>query len=198
MVDISILHTIIGYMIRIGFAAYSGDPTQRDIENARRLVETLYREVDFEKVAFLLGGYWGLMRVLVDELLSHRARVVLFPPLELEKLEYPEGAIVLRLGLSMRARSIPLVRSSDVFIVMGGEGGSILELVTSYDEGIPTYLLTETGHSTDKMSFLTPYLDRRRTVEIKAFNDPVQLAEDLIQNHLQAILRDGGAREHRG
>jgi len=176
-------------MIKIGFAAYSGDPTSRDVLNAKKLVENLHINIDFGKAAFLLGGYWGLMRVLVDELIDRGGLVILFPPLELEKLEYPKEVVIVKTGLSMRGRSIPLVRSSDVFIVVGGESGSILELVTSYTEGIPTYLLSGTGHSTDKMSLLAPHMDSRRVVEIRVFDDPVELVEDLVSNHLDRIRK---------
>ncbi len=176
-------------MIKIGFAAYSGDPTDRDVNNARKLIDRLYTQVDFRRVAFLLGGYWGLMRLIVDELLERDGLVILFPPLKLEELEYPEEVVVVKTGLSMRGRSIPLVRSSDVFIVVGGESGSILELVTSYTEGIPTYMLTGTGHSTDKMELLTPYLDTRRVVEIRVFNDPVELVDDMVERYLHRVRR---------
>ncbi len=168
-------------MIKIGFAAYSGDPSEDDIKDMRSLIDELYRQTEFKNIVFLLGGYWGLMRVLVDLIRERNGCIVLFPPLELEDLEYPADVIVLKLGLSMRMRSIPLVRTSDIFIAVGGESGSILEIVTSYTERKPTYVLVGKGYSTDKISEFTPYLDKRKLTEIRIFDDPRELARDIVK-----------------
>ena len=129
------------------------------------------------------------MKYIVDMLLDLNGTVILFPPLELEEIEYPDKAIVLKLGLSMRTRSIPLVRSSDLFIVMGGESGSILELITAYTEGKKTYLITDTGHSTDNFKQFSPYLDIRKTTKIHVYNDPETLADDIADELMNFHLK---------
>ncbi|HIE36536.1 TPA: LOG family protein [Candidatus Geothermarchaeota archaeon] len=167
-------------MIKICFAAYSGDPKPKDREDIKVFLEKLYKLTDgYREIVFLLGGYWGLMRDIVDVIREKGGQIILFPPLDLEDLEYPHDVIVLKLGLSMRMRSIPMVRSSDIFIALGGEAGSILEIITAYTESKPIYILTGKGYSTDKIGLLSPYIDRRRLTKINIFDDPETLAEEI-------------------
>ena len=175
-------------MIGIGFAAYSGEPSREHLDKSKKFIEHLYRLTSFKNLSFLLGGYWGLMRYVVDWLREKKALIILFPPLDMEELEYPKDVIVLRLGLSMRMRSIPLVRSSDIFIILGGESGSILELVTAYTEDKHVFMLVGSGHSTDKFVEMAPYIDNRRITPIKIFRDPISMAEEVYK----AIKEIGG------
>ena len=82
----------------------------------------------------------------------------------------------------MRMRSVSLVRSGDALVVLGGEGGTMQEVVTAYTEGKPVYLLTGRGYSSDKLEGLSPHLDSRRSGYIKVFRDPIEMAEALVRD----------------
>jgi hypothetical protein len=65
-------------------------------------------------VKLVVGGYWGLMRYVVNKALDLGFTVIILPPVEREHVVFPERAIVVRTGLTFRARSVSLVRTSDV------------------------------------------------------------------------------------
>lgn len=59
--------------MQIGIAALGTDPSPELEEKARGFVRTLSKCAIH---TFILGGYWGLMRVVVDEALREGNRVV--------------------------------------------------------------------------------------------------------------------------
>jgi uncharacterized protein (TIGR00725 family) len=167
-------------VIQVGVAAFSGMPSTELLEKCKAFVATLADECP--DAVLVLGGYWGLMKCVVDEALRWDLRILLFPPLEKEDIEFPAEAIVARTGSSMRLRSIYLVRSSDVLIALGGASGTIQEVVTAYTEGIPVFILSGTGLPTDRLrDVLSPYLDDRRVAPITYISDPQVLAKKACE-----------------
>ena len=164
-------------MLQIGVAAHS-EHTDKLAEAARKVIETL---ADACRPAIVVGGYWGVMRDVVDEALRRGLRVVIIAPLEKEDVNYPGDAIVIKTGCSFRCRSNILVRSSDALIVLGGGVGTMIEALTAYAEGVPVHILI-TGMPSDKMRDAWPeYFDDRRIVHVKYFEDPVQLAKSACE-----------------
>lgn len=164
-------------MIQIGVAAYSGSPGPELVKRCEAFVDELVKRCGRGKLVLLLGGYWGLMRCVVDRALGHGVSVALFPPLDREDLGYPEGVIIVRTSSGPRLRSIYLVRSSDVLVALGGGAGTLQEIVTAYTEAKPVYVLAGTGLATDKArECIEPYIDERRTAPITFVEDPVELA----------------------
>ncbi|RLG61617.1 LOG family protein [Candidatus Geothermarchaeota archaeon] len=163
----------------IGVAAYSGEVKDIHKEKIRVLIDTLSKECDVEDAILLLGGYWGLMKYIVDYSISKGFKVVLFPPLEREDVKFPSRCIVIRSGSSYRIRSNMLVRSSDILIAAGGGGGTINEIVIAYLEGKNVYVLKNMGLPSDKMELLGNYLDNRRTSVIKYYDRPEELAREV-------------------
>lgn len=161
----------------IGVAAHSGDYGE-NLEKASRKFVALLAEKCSDNVALVLGGYWGLMKVVVDEALSRGITVIILPPLEKEHVNFPEKAIVIRSGSSYRARSVILVRSSDVVVALGGGAGVIQEVVTAYTESKTVFLL-KSGMDSDKLESLAPYLDYRKLSPILVYSDPEALVNDL-------------------
>ncbi|QOJ78565.1 LOG family protein [Infirmifilum lucidum] len=159
----------------IGVACLGTEPPEDLAEKARVFVRGL-RESCAERFSLALGGYWGLMRVVVDEALSSGLPVVLFPPLERENEHFPEGAIVIRTGTGFRLRSVVFVRSVDVLVALGGEAGTVQEVVTAYLEGKPVLVLGGTGFATDKLEVFSPYVDSRAYSEVRIIGDPKKLA----------------------
>ncbi|MEM1982974.1 MAG: LOG family protein [Sulfolobales archaeon] len=165
----------------IGIAAYSGEAPAKLIEDVKGFISALVKQCGIEKIALVVGGYWGLMKVLVDEALKLGLRVVITPPIELENIKYPEDAIVIRSGTSFRLRSIILVRTCDVLVALGGAGGTFQEIVSAYDEGRPVFVLGGRGLPTDKVKLLTPYIDDRRTSKIIYTEDINELVNEVCK-----------------
>ncbi len=164
-------------MIQVGVAAYSGNPEPELVKRCEAFVDELVKRCGRGRLVLLLGGYWGLMRCVVDHALRHGVLVALFPPLDREDVGYPEGVIVIRTSSGPRLRSIYLVKSSDVLVALGGGAGTLQEIVTAYTEAKPVYVLAGTGLATDKAKeCIEPYIDERRTVPITFVEDSVHLA----------------------
>lgn len=165
----------------VGFAAHSEDVSSELAAKATRIIEGLSECYNADSLAIVVGGYWGLMRKVVDAALELGLRVIIMPPLEREDVEFPERAIVIRTGASYRLRSIFLVRTSDALVVLGGGAGCLQELVTAYTEGRPSFVLVGTGLPTDIVAGLPEYLDHRRLAPIKRYSDELSLLEDLCK-----------------
>ncbi len=165
----------------VGVAAYSGSPQEAMVRAAKEFIHELSRLVDLERTILVLGGYWGLMKIVVDEAILHGFKILLFPPESMEGVEFPPECIVVRTGTSYRVRSVFLVRTSDVLVALGGESGSIQEVVTAYTEGKPIFILWGTGHSTDRLEAFAPYIDKRKIARIELVNEPITLARKVAE-----------------
>lgn len=169
----------------VAVAAHSEPPDRNHEERIEKFVRSLASQCG-DSVVLLVGGYWGFMKTLVDEALTAGIGVVVFPPVEREDVSFPDGAIVLRTGLSFRLRSVAMVRSSDALVVLGGASGTMQELVTAYTEGRPVFLLLS-GLPTDRLAGLAPYLDGRMTAEVRVYSEVEALVTDLCV-HLSAAM----------
>ena len=172
-------------MIQIGIAA-SSNPNpkpvakEKAVKFARKLAE--YKN----EVVLLTGGGGGLMTVVSEEYAKHGGIVIGMIPLEIENVARghprwnPYNTIEIYSSMSFQARSIPLVRSSDVFVCLGGEAGTLIEVLVAYLNSKPTICITGTGYLTDKLVNLVDkegYIDSRRNVKIIFEENPEKAAE---------------------
>lgn len=165
-------------MHQVGIACIGEKAPQDLIIKARIFLETVCRCKCSNNIVLFLGGYWGLMKEVVDEALKKGFSVVLILPVEREKC--PSKAICVKTGLSFKARSIALVRSVDVLVVLGGASGTILEAIAAYAMGIPTIVLTNTGYPSDKLKqAFGEYIDHRKTTKIYYHDDPIEVANKV-------------------
>ncbi|MCD6084299.1 MAG: hypothetical protein J7J20_02025 [Desulfurococcales archaeon] len=165
----------------VGIAAYSGPPPDHLKAAAEEFLHNLALCRSAEDTVVVTGGYWGLMKYVVDQALSIGFKVTIIPPLEMEDIRFPLKALVIRTGTSFRVRSIFLVRTVEVLVALGGAAGTMQEVVTAYTEGVPVFVLGMTGLPTDKLYSLSPYLDDRKRSEVKYFNDPKSLAQAVCK-----------------
>jgi len=131
-------------------------------------------------VTLMFGGYWGLMKSIIDYVVKKYSDVsiLLFLPLEREDVELPEKVIAIKTGLTFKARSIPLVRSADVVVVLGGASGTILEAIAAYAQGISVVILTNTDMPSDKLREAFPHgFDYRGLAEVFYISSPEEAAE---------------------
>lgn len=171
--------------IQIGIAASSSSrPLRKALEKSIRFSRKLaeYRN----EVVLLTGGGGGLMTVVSKEFSERGGIVIGFLPLEMEKITInhprwnPYNTVEIFTSSSFQARSIPMVRSSDVLVCLGGEVGTLIEVLVAYLNAKPTIVITDTGYLTDKLKLLVNdegYLDTRKIVRIIFEENPEKAAE---------------------
>ena len=165
-------------MKHIGVAAYSGSSPELE-EAARKFVENL----PGRGVRLVLGGYWGVMASAADAAASRGIEVVFVLP-EDPPVEPPasELFIPVKTGLDYKGRSIVLVRSSDVLAVLGGESGTMIEVMLAYALGVPVIMLRGTGMASDKLAgCFGEVFDERRTARVAYVDSPEQLAVEAAR-----------------
>lgn len=165
----------------VGIAAYSGPVPEHLVSAAEEFLEILGICYGVEDVAIVVGGYWGLMKYVVDHAIELGFKVIILPPLEMEDVRFPHDALVIRSGTSFRVRSVFLVRTSEVLVALGGAAGTMQEIVTAYTEGIPIYVLHNVGMPTDNVIKLGEYLDERKRARIHYIDNPKSLAEEICK-----------------
>lgn len=166
--------------MQIGVAAHSGQVTKELEKKAENFVKSLSECK--KEIKLLLGGYWGLMKTVVDKALELDIPVILFIPLEREDVILPNRVIKVYTGCEYRCRSVMLVRSSDVLVSLGGGVGTGIELFMAYAMGKSIYSLVNTGLSTDKFGItFQEYFDDRQVVKVKYFEDPEKMAYSVCK-----------------
>jgi len=162
----------------IGIAAYSGFVNDDVKERVLNIFKNI-KEFCNDDFIFVVGGYEGLMKHIVDYVLSLNFKVVILPPIEQEHISFPNNAIVIKTGSTYTVRSVFLIHTSDILIVVGGGSGSLHELAAAYNEGKSIYVLTHTGLPTDIVENIPEKIDYRIPIAIKRFKDPKDLAKEL-------------------
>ncbi len=135
--------------MRIAVSAYSGDPPAGLIDAARRFVGLLAEKCGDPQL--FVGGYRGLMRIVVDEALRKGLRTAVIIPLEYEEDDFPQDLIVVSTGMSFKGRNVVLVRSGDMLAAMGGGAGSLMEIFAAYGMARRIHLLVGWGLPTDAL-----------------------------------------------
>jgi uncharacterized protein (TIGR00725 family) len=165
--------------MKVGIAAYSGEPSSSLIEACRVFIARLASSCR-DDIILIVGGYWGLMKCIVDEALLRGITVVILPPSDRDNHRFPKKATVISTGLDSRGRSVALARSSDVLVSLGGAIGTLLEILLAYSYGKPVYILEGTGLDTDRYKgLIDPYADSRRLAKITYVREPEKLAEEV-------------------
>ena len=174
--------------MQLGIAVHSSVPSKEAEEKVRRFIRSLKCNP-----RILVGGYWGLMKVVVDEAISRGFQVIMFLPIEREDVKVPDEVVRINTGCEFRCRSVMLVRSSDMLVSLGGGVGTQIEIAMAYAMGKPVAVLTDTGMATDNLKKAFPqYLDDRQVIEIKYFDKPEDLAEYVCSTTPKYIVTNFG------
>ncbi|AWR98395.1 hypothetical protein [Metallosphaera hakonensis] len=167
--------------MQIGIAALGTDPSPELEEKARGFVRTLSKCAIH---TFILGGYWGLMRVVVDEALREGNRVVAIIPEGAEHVIMPAEVVRIDTGCDPRCRSVFIARSGDIMVSLGGETGTMTEIMMAYAMGKAVYALTGTGLSSDRLAQAFPEkLDSRALGEIHYYDNPEIMGSDICRRY---------------
>ena len=174
--------------MQIGIAAHSSSVPRELERKAEVFVEKL---AECKKdIKLLLGGYWGLMKTVVDKAIQLKIPVILFMPIEREDIPLPNEVIKIFTGCEFRCRSVMLVRSSDVLVSLGGGVGTEIELLMAYAMGKPIYSLVNTGLSTDLLRVSFPeYFDNRKVVKIRYFEDPIEMGKVICEKKIEEKVK---------
>ncbi len=142
----------------VGIAAYGGHPSECLAREAREFVKHIAKLAS--SIALAVGGCWGLMEVVVREALNQGLTVIVLAPSERSSYcrEYAgyRNLLLFDTGVNDNARSVLLVRVSQVLVALGGGAGTFMEALMAYREAKPVVALTGCGADTD-MYFLEAY-----------------------------------------
>jgi len=165
----------------IGIAAVSEIPSSRLSDIAKEFVETLspYKE----KIKFVLGGYWGLMKTIAINALNHGFHVIFILPEEpAEEPPRRKNSTIIRTELGYKTRSIILVKTSDILVCLGGRIGSIIEVMLAYSFEKPTIIVKNTGLDTDNLVKAFPTtIDERRLAKLYYVENGVEAARKILE-----------------
>ena len=168
--------------MNIGVIGYSGSinsATIKSIENnctaTGRLVARLHHTL-------FTGGRNGVM-----ELTSKGAKEAGGTVVGVLPVNEPEGNVYndvrVQTGMDYMMRSLVLVHTVDLGITIGGEIGTLFEMVSAYAYGKPIVLFRGTGGWTDRIADMLidgEYLDNRRIVKITQIYT-IQELENLLK-----------------
>ena len=170
-------------MYQIVIAATSENYTQENVKQVREFLDELSKIHNVNDIVLFLGGYWGLMKVIVDEALKFGFKIVLVLPIEREIQEIPNNVIKVYTGGDYKLRSAILVRCGDVLVTLGGESGTIIEIFMAYAIGKNVYILNNTGMTSDKIcKYFTTSLDKRNLAKVYCTDNPRELARIVIED----------------
>ncbi|GAB6943845.1 SLOG cluster 4 domain-containing protein [Vulcanisaeta sp. JCM 14467] len=172
--------------MQIAIAAHSSPVDPRTEAMAREFLRELHSQCP--TATLLLGGYWGFMKTIVDEALNLGFRIAVILPIERYDVELPSGVTRIDSGCEFRCRSVIMVRSSDALVALGGGAGTIIEVLLAYAMGKPAYVLVGTNLSSDSLPKAFPeYVDDRRVIRIRYFDDPVKLAREVCREKIMPM-----------
>ncbi len=163
-------------MINVGVAAHS-EPTPHLKGLASRFVEAL----PADEVRLILGGYWGAMAFVADAARERGMEVVFVLPQNPPALPpRGRGLVAIDTGMDFKGRSVILVRSSDVLAAIGGESGTMLEILMAYSTGVPAVVL-RSGMPSDSLERLGARPDTREGPPIRFVDTPEELARVAVE-----------------
>ena len=136
-------------------------------------------------VALLTGGKGGIMEVVSEEFVRRGGTVVGILPGDEEG--NPFNLVRIKTGLNPVGRSVVLVGSADVLVVLGGGSGTMVEALMAYNIGVPVVVLTGTGYRSDRLKALVEdgSFDHRNRADVVFTDDPdeaVRLALRLARS----------------
>ncbi len=155
-------------MLHVAVIGYSGPTDRSPVKELQVVCEEVGRTLARRGHVAMTGGRDGVMELVSRSMLEEGGRVVGVLPIGDEGNEHNE--IRIRTGMDFAMRSLILTKSADVVISIGGQAGTLLEVVSSYSYGRSVILMEGTGGWTDRIRSVLidgKYLDERKTVEMK-------------------------------
>ncbi len=163
----------------VSIAAVSEEPSSLLRENSKCFIDKLVPYKD--RIVFVLGGYWGLMKYIADYALDKGFTVVFVLPSNPPAMPpNTSNSIIIQTDLGFQSRSTIMCKTGDVLVAMGGRIGSLLEILLAYDYSKPV-IIVKSGYETDKIpECFGEYIDVRRKARIVFVNSGCSAAEKVI------------------
>ncbi len=168
--------------MRIGVIGYSGDIKSEKILSLKSLSYELGSLIAQRGHILFSGGRDGIMYYVSKGCTDSEGISVGVLPYN----NVDEGneylTIPLTTGLSMDMRSNIMLSSVDGVIMIGGEIGTLYELIISYSYKKPTVIINHTGGWADRIQSVLydhHYLDTRKLVKIMVMDDYVEALDYL-------------------
>ncbi len=168
--------------MRIGVIGYSGDINSEKILKLKDISYNLGKEIALNGHTLFSGGRDGIMHYVSKGCKDHNGLSVGILPFKDLEDSNPYLDVPVTTGLSMDTRSNVMLASVDGVVMIGGEIGTLYELILSYIYAKPTVILDKTGGWADriqKVLYDKKYLDTRHIVEIVVKNDPKEALKYL-------------------
>ncbi|HOY27080.1 MAG TPA: TIGR00725 family protein [Mesotoga sp.] len=167
-------------MLQVAVIGYSGPIDRSPVLELTQICRQVGKALAERGDVLITGGRDGVMELVSESASSNGGRVLGILPSNDEGNDHNQ--IKIRTGMDFALRSLIISKSADVVISIGGEAGTLLEILSSYSYGRPVILMKGTGGWTDRILPVMiegRYLDNRRTVEIRQAQDMAQLLECL-------------------
>lgn len=171
-------------MIRIGVIGQSGEISAE----LRQLAQEIGREIAQRGAILLTGGTNGVMEFASKGAKEANGLVVGILPGDTMDRANKYIDIPINTGLSFDYRSLILVHSSDVLIMVGGGNGTLGELSAAYLNLKPVVILEPSGGWANRvrnMAYEEAYLDERKSTKL----DYAQTVKEALDIALSKIKK---------
>ena len=148
----------------IGYSGAVDLPPVSEVQDECHQVGQLIAEMGH---TLFTGGRNGVMEIVSRS--AREAGGTVIGVLPHEEDGNPYNSIALKTGMDYKLRSLILVHSVDLVISIGGEIGTLFEIVAAYGYEKDVILFSGTGGVTDRVGAMlvdNKYLDRRRLATI--------------------------------
>ncbi|OAA30028.1 hypothetical protein AT15_00505 [Kosmotoga arenicorallina S304] len=166
--------------MKIAVIGYSGNLENSSIKRVSNTCVSLGRLIAQRGHILLTGGRDGVMELVSRGARQAGGEVIGILPFDEAGNEY--NNLNINTGMDYLMRSLVLVRSADLVIAIGGEVGTLYEIISAYAYGKTVVLLQGTGGWTDRIIPCLidgKFLDNRRIVEVFKISALEQLDEFL-------------------
>ncbi|MDK2951430.1 MAG: hypothetical protein PWQ77_1095 [Kosmotogales bacterium] len=166
--------------MNVGVFGYSGSLSDEKINRVSGLALEVGKTIAQYGHTLYTGGRDGIMELVSRGAKEMRGRVVgILPDGEVGNM-YLDTRI--DTGMDFTMRSLILVKSIDFVISIGGEVGTLFEIISAYCYEKPVILFEGTGGWTDRIDKVLidkKYLDNRKLIEVKKVKSIEELREYL-------------------
>lgn len=134
-----------------------------------------------KKMILFSGGDDGYTRLIMQEFEKLGGITIgIYPGFQEQHHSYSEQGISIPIftGLGYGMRDILMIRTAEAVISIGGGCGTLNELTNAYYLHKPMYTFTDTGGWSQRIA--DTYLDNRKKVLLKAYEEPQELVKQLV------------------
>jgi len=168
--------------LRVGLIGTSERPNEPLSERVKEVAYRFGYLVGKEGFLLFTGGRDGVMEAACKGNFDANGINIGILPSTSKSEANKYVTIPITTGLGMDMRSILMIHTVDVVVMIGGKIGTLLELVSTYQNGKPAIVIKGTGDFADKIESIlidNMYFDSRRNAPIYFVNSPEEAIEKI-------------------